>query len=165
VGGGEGAFLTAVAAENPDLPLVLFDLPPVADVARQRFAAAGLAGRATVVGGDFLVGRLPVGADIISLVRVMHDHDDEGAWKILRAVHEALPLGGTLLVAEPMSDTPGAEPMGDAYFGFYLLAMGRGRSRSPAELANMLRAAGFDQVKVVPTRIPLQTGLVVARKS
>ena len=39
----------------------------------------------------------------------------------------ALPPGGTLLLAEPMAGTPGAEPVGDAYFGFYLLAMGSGR--------------------------------------
>ena len=165
VGGGEGAFLTAVAAQNPDLPLILFDLPAVADLARQRFAAAGLRERSTAVGGDFLVDRLPTGADVISLVRVLHDHDDDGALTLLRAIHRALPADGTLVLAEPMAGTPGSEPMGDAYFGFYLLAMGRGRARSPAELETMLLAAGFARVEQVPTRIPLQTGLVVARKS
>jgi demethylspheroidene O-methyltransferase len=32
-----------------------------------------------------------------------------------------------------MSETPGAEPVGDAYFGLYLLAMGSGRTRPPRE--------------------------------
>jgi demethylspheroidene O-methyltransferase len=165
VGGGEGAFLTAVAANHAQLRLVLFDLPSVADIARVRFAASGLERRATAIGGDFLADPLPDGADVISLVRVIHDHDEARALTILRAANRALPAGGTLLLAEPMSGTPGAEPMGDAYFGFYLLAMGRGRPRSPAELAEMLRTAGFVQVNQVATRIPLQTGLVVARKS
>ena len=49
---------------------------------------------------------------------------------LLRAVHAALEPGGTVLIAEPMAGTPGAEPMGDAYFGLYLLAMGHGRVRS-----------------------------------
>ena len=150
VGGGEGAFLTAVAAQNPDLPLILFDLPAVTDLARKHFVAAGLHGRTTAVGGDFLVDRLPRGADVISLVRVLHDHDDEGALKLMRAVHLALPANGTLVLAEPMAGTPGAEPMGDAYFGFYLLAMGRGRARSPAELERMLRAVGFARVRAGP---------------
>lgn len=52
--------------------------------------------------------------------------------------------------------------MGDAYFGFYLLAMGKGRPRSAAELIAMLGAAGFTSARLVPTRMPLQTQLIVA---
>jgi demethylspheroidene O-methyltransferase len=165
VGGGEGAFLCAVAATCPDLRLMLFDLPPVAESARARLAAAGLSARASVHAGDFLADPLPAGADAISLVRILHDHDDEGVLRILRAAHAALPARGTLVVAEPMAGTPGAEAVGDAYFGFYLLAMGRGRARTPARIVGMLAAAGFGQARQVPTRIPLQTGLVVARKT
>jgi demethylspheroidene O-methyltransferase len=164
VGGGEGAFLSAVAARCPDLRLMLFDLPPVAESAHARFAAAGLSGRASAFAGDFLVDRLPNGADAISLVRVLHDHDDAAALRILEAAHDALPAGGTLVIAEPMAGTPGAEAMGDAYFGFYLLAMGSGRARTPSQIAQMLASAGFIGARPVPTRIPLQTGLVVARK-
>jgi demethylspheroidene O-methyltransferase len=67
-------------------------------------------------------------------VRVVHDHDDERVLALLRAVRAALPPGGTLLLAEPMAGTPGAQAMGDAYFGFYLLAMGSGRPRTPQRL-------------------------------
>lgn len=163
VGGGDGRFLEAAAGRAPGLQLTLFDLPAVAERARARFAAAGLAGRADAVGGDFLSAPLPRGADVISLVRVVHDHDDPAASAILRAVRAALPPDGTLLLAEPMSGTPGAEPIGDAYFGFYLLAMGRGRARTPAELAALLEAAGFDRIRRRPTRTPLLVSLMVAR--
>jgi demethylspheroidene O-methyltransferase len=64
-----------------------------------------------------------------------------------------------------MSDTPGAEPMGDAYFGFYLLAMGRGRPRRPGQLVQMLVAAGFDRVRPLPTRLTLQTQILLAEVS
>ena len=59
VGGGNGAFLRAVAAEAPRLDLMLFDLPAVAEEARARFAAAGLGARASVHGGDFTQDALP----------------------------------------------------------------------------------------------------------
>ena len=85
------------------------------------------------------------------------------ALAILQAVRRALPNDGTLLLAEPMADTPGAEPIGDAYFGFYLLAMGRGRPRSARELTGLLQAAGFGRVRLLPTRMPLQTGLLLAQ--
>jgi len=163
VGAGEGSFVTAVAARAPQLQLMLFDLPGVAEHARARLAAAGLGQRAVVHGGDFFSDELPRGADLISLVRVAFDHPDERVLRLFKAVRRALPDGGTLLLAEPMSGVAGAEAMGDAYFGFYLLAMGRGRPRSAAQLQALLVAAGFDEVRAVPTRMPLQTGLLVAR--
>lgn len=163
VGGGDGTFLSAVAARHPDLSLILFDLPAVADLARQRLAERGLAGRTQVVGGSFFDDPLPTGADVVSLVRVIFDHSDERALRILQAVRRALPPGGTVLLAEPMAQTPGAEAMGDAYFGFYLLAMGRGRPRSADELSGLLAAAGFVDVRRVGTPLPLQARLIVAR--
>ncbi len=161
VGGGEGAFAVEAARSAPQLHVTLFDLPPVAARAERRFAAEGLAGRMTARGGSFHDGRLP-GADAVSLVRVIHDHDDGPALSLLRAARAALPPGGTLLLAEPMAGTPGAEPIGDAYFGFYLLAMGSGRPRTAAELTGMLEAAGFARVRECRTRRPMLVRLLVA---
>ena len=163
VGGGEGVFLQRVATRAPHLRLMLFDLPAVAARARVRLAAAASTSTVRVYGGDFLGELLPRGADIATLVRVVHDHDDARALQLLRAVHAALPADGTVLLAEPMADTRGAQAMGDAYFGFYLLAMGRGRPRSRAELAALLQQAGFHRVCVRRTRFPLQTGVLTAR--
>ena len=105
---------------------------------------------------------LPQGADIVSLVRVLHDHDDELALALLRRAHAALPPGGALLIAEPMAATPGAEPVGDAYFGFYLLAMGRGRPRSSEEITKLLARAGFTAVRALRTRRPMLANVVIA---
>jgi len=163
LGGGEGVFVAEALARAPKLEAMVFDLPAVADAARARFARLGLAQRAQAFGGDFHRDALPAGADVVSLVRVIYDHDDEPALAILRAARRALPPGGTLLLAEPMAGTAGAEPMGAAYFGMYLLAMGSGRSRSAAELAALLARAGFDRVRERPTALPLQAGLLVAR--
>ncbi len=165
VGGGDGSFLGAAAARAPSLRLMLFDLPPVAAQARARLEAAGLAGRLVVAGGDFLTDALPQGADVVSLVRVAHDHDDPAALDILRAARRALPPGGTLVLAEPMAGTPGAEPIGDAYFGFYLMAMGRGRARTQAELSTLLHAAGFTGIRRMRTHTPLLVSVLVATAS
>ena len=163
VGGGEGTFLMAVAAHAPHLQLMLFDLPAGAERAKLRLAEQGLGARATTFGGSFFSDPLPTGADVISLVRVIFDHDDARALMILKAVRRALPPDGTLLLTEPMAGTRGAEAMGDAYFGFYLLAMGKGRARSADRLTSMLHEAGFGEVKLVRNPMPLQTQLIVAR--
>lgn len=163
VGGGEGAFLMAAAARAPGLRLMLFDLPVVAERARDRFAKAGLSERAVAVGGDALEDPLPSGADIISLVRVAHDHSDAGLLRIFESARRVLPPDGVLVVAEAMAGTRGAEAVGDAYFGFYLLAMGRGRSRTPGEIIELSGRAGFTRHQVIDSRRPMLARLVVAR--
>lgn len=163
VGGGDGSFLAAVGRAVPDLRLMLFDLPAVAERARARFRLAGLEARAEAFGGDFQADELPRGADIVSLVRVVHDHDDSHVAALLARVRRALPPGGTVLIAEPMAGTAGAEPIGEAYFGFYLLAMGRGRARRPEELFGLLQGAGFAGCRVIPTQTPLLARVVVAQ--
>jgi demethylspheroidene O-methyltransferase len=147
------------------LRCVLFDLPAVADTASDRFRANGLASRAVAIGGSFLTDALPAGADVISLVRIIHDHDDDHVMTLLRAIHRALPEDGTLVIAEPLAGTSGAEAIGDAYFGFYLLAMGSGRPRSFARLSEMLRASGFAQIALKPSDMPMLTSVVIARPS
>jgi len=165
IGGGEGAFLEAAAIATPGLEVVLFDLPSVADRARARFDAAGLARRARIVGGSFLDDPLPTGADAISLVRVLYDHDDDVVAALLAKVRDSLPADGRLIVSEPMSggDTPSRS--GDAYFNFYTLAMGSGRPRSPARHAEMLAAAGFVGVRTRATRQRFVTSILTARKA
>ena len=163
VGGGEGAFLEAAGAAAPRLQLALFDLPAVTALARERLARAGLMDRAILHEGDFLADPLPPGADLITLVRILHDHDDAGVATLLRSIRAALPADGALLIGEPMSGGDKPEKVGDVYFAFYLLAMGRGRARSPQELSAMLHTAGFSRVRRLRTRTPFLLRALVAR--
>ncbi len=155
IGGGEGAFVKAVGAAFPQLERGVFDLPAV--VAR---LGPGVAAH----GGDFLAGPIPRGHDLVTLVRVLHDHDDVPAAKLLRNIFDSLSPGDTLLIAEPMAQTRGAARMGDAYFGLYLLAMGSGRPRSVREISAMLHAAGFARVRRIRTAMPITVSMIVATR-
>jgi demethylspheroidene O-methyltransferase len=84
--------------------------------------------------------------------------------RLLANVYSALPEGGTVVVAEPMASDDSAAPVGDAYFGFYLLAMGRGRARTPTEQADLLAQAGFGAVRSWRTRQPFLARVMSARK-
>lgn len=164
VGGGQGTFAGRLAVEYSNLKLQLFDLPQVADLAQASFMSKGLAQRATAYGGDFLRDALPKGADLVTLVRVAHDHPDTHVKIILQAIFAALSVGGRLLLAEPMAQNPHQSPLGDAYFHFYLLAMGKGRLRTTDELIAMMREVGFTKVEVLDNPMPLQTRILVASK-
>jgi len=164
VGGGQGTFLSRLGLHATHLQLKLFDLPEVAALAQANFARQGLDARARAHPGSFLKDPLPQGADLVTLIRVAHDHPDADVHTLLAAIYEALPPGGTLLLSEPMAQEPGETPQGDAYFHFYLLAMGAGRLRTPRELMAMMAQAGFAHLEIVPNPMPLQTQIVIGRK-
>ena len=152
VGGGEGVFVRAVRAATPRLEVALFDLP----------AVAARAGDVPVHGGNFFEDPLPTGFDLVTLVRIIHDHDDEPAMKLLRNIFAALAPGGQLMIAEPMAGTRGSRAMGDGYFGMYLWAMGSGRPRTADEIKAMLRGAGFAKMREIKTGLPLITRIILA---
>ena len=159
VGGGRGIFAGKVRESYPDLRLGVFDLPEV---------VAQVAGQATdesptLHPGNFFTDPIPGGYHWVSLVRILHDHDDDRALALLKAIRAALPPTGRLIVAEPMAGAAGGERMGDAYFGLYLWAMRSGRPRRPDEIGAMLRAAGFSAWRAVPTGLPVVTSLIVAQ--
>ena len=163
IGGGAGAFAIAVAQRWPHLEITIADLPAVADIARKRIADAGMEDRIQVVGVDASREPLPGGYDTVSLVRILHDHDEPMALSLLAAAKTALNDGGMLLVAEPMADAPGAGELIAAYFNVYLLAMGSGRPRRFDELSKLLEKGGFGHIRRRRTAVPLITGVVVAR--
>jgi demethylspheroidene O-methyltransferase len=164
IGGGKGGWVLALAHKVPSLKLNLMDLPPVAALAAERMDKAGVSNRVTVHGGSFISNALPVGSDLVTLVRVAHDHPDAVVKALLSKIYQMLPSGGRLLLAEPMAQPPGEKPVGDVYFHFYLLAMGSGRLRSPEELRGLMLGAGFESVEPVSNPMPLHTRLLLAQK-
>ncbi|MFK8082875.1 MAG: methyltransferase [Granulosicoccus sp.] len=163
VGGGDGTFLRTVARAEPDLALMLFDLPPVAKQAQARFSESNIGNEVSCHGGSVFDTALPKGADVISLVRIVHDHNDDAALAILKRCREALPAGGTLLLAEPMGREKVGDPATDAYFGMYLHAMGRGRPRTAQELQELISQAGFSRCSSMRTHMPMLCSLLVAK--
>lgn len=169
VGAGKGRFACDMAAHAPHLKIKLFDLPPVLELAKNNVQQRGMSERMNFYPGSFLHDELPQGADLVTLVRVAHDHPDDVVKQLLHKIHAALPLGGVLLLAEPMAQTMSASQSGpaqaDAYFHFYLLAMGAGRLRTPEELMRLMAEAGFGQIEHLPNAMPIHAQLIVARKS
>jgi demethylspheroidene O-methyltransferase len=164
VGGGSGGFVEAIGQHAPGLALGIFDLPEVVPLAGARFDGTELESRITLHPGSFRRDPIPTGYDLVTLVRILHDHDDDVAQALLDAIFESLQPGGKLLILEPMAGTRGAEAMGDAYFGFYLWAMGSGRPRPFAEIARMARSAGFARVAPLATPLPIIAQALLATK-
>jgi demethylspheroidene O-methyltransferase len=165
IAGGTGAFARRAVTRFPHLQATVFDLPAVA----QQAAASNNEDNETAhpvqyQGGDMFEDSLPQHADVMSLVRVLHDHDDQPAQLLLNKTYQTLPAGGQLIVAEPMANTRGSESIGHTYFGFYLWAMGSGRPRSAAEITSMMTRAGFNRIREAKSPMPSLVRVLVADK-
>ena len=164
VGGGSGAFALAVAQAYPALQVAVFDLPGVAGSAAGRFKAEGADQRLTIHEGSFRDDPLPDGADAISLIRVLYDHEDHTVLALLKKAFAALPAGGRLIISEPMTGGETPHRAGDVYFNFYTMAMGTGTARSPARIAELCAQAGFSDIRIPRAPRAFITSAVVASK-
>lgn len=159
VGGGHGALLAAVLRANPHLVGVVFDLPEVVAGAGPVLDKAGVADRATAVGGDFFTVVPP--GDVLLLSNIVHDWDDERAVRILANCRAALEPGGRVLLGEAVLPD-GPEPSMAKLIDVEMLVMGTGRQRNESEYRDLFRQAGlqlsgigprgpvFDVVEAVP---------------
>jgi 2,7-dihydroxy-5-methyl-1-naphthoate 7-O-methyltransferase len=149
VGGGDGMVLAAILQAHPGLHGRVLDLPPTAAAAADRFAAAGLDGRAGAIPGSFF-DPLPAGADAYLLSDILHDWDDEHARKILTGCRQAAAPDGTVVVVES------AGAAGTAMDLFMLMCFG-GRERTVDELAALAAECGL----VLRGRGPVADGRTV----
>ncbi len=153
VGGGEGAMVAGLLAQEPSLHAIVADRPEVAAEATAALAAAGLAERARGEAADFFVA-VPPGGDVYVLSNVLHDWDDAEATAILRSVREAMAPDARLLVVENVLDAPGRTPtqLRDVHLvDLHMLVMFGARERSKEEYDALLVAAGFAPATLTPS--------------
>jgi len=152
VGGGHGVLLTTILKANPALRGILFDLPQVAEGAKMKIEAAGLASRCEAVGGDFFQ-TVPSGADATIIKSVIHDWDDARSLAILQNCHRAMaPHGKLLLVELVMPERVDQSPKSQIGAGsdVNMLVNTGGRERTDAEFRALLEAAEFKLTRIIP---------------
>jgi len=148
VGGGNGFALAAILRRHPETRGILFDLPAVADRAKEVVARCGVSDRCRFVGGDFF-DSVPASGDAYLLRHVIHDWDDGEAVTILRNCRDAMQPGGRVLVVETVIPS-GNEPCFGKWLDLMMIVVG-GRERTREQYAELFSAAGLRLTRVVPT--------------
>jgi SAM-dependent methyltransferase len=148
VGGGNGLALAAILRRHRGIRGVLFDLPAVADRAREVVAGAGVSDRCRIVGGDFF-DSVPSSGDAYLLRHVIHDWEDGEAIAILGNCRDAMQPGGRVLVVETVIPS-GNEPCFGKWLDLMMLVVG-GRERTREQYGDLFSAAGLRLTRVVPT--------------
>lgn len=147
VGGGTGAFLTAVLADHPHLRATLVDLPATVERAAERLREAGLGPRVEFAAQSFF-DPLPAGGDVYVLDSVIHDWADGPARAILRRCAEAAGAHGRVVMIEEEHDERGR---GYAEMDLRMLVLCGGRERTIAEYTRLADQAGLAVVNVETT--------------
>jgi O-methyltransferase domain len=153
VGGGHGLFLATVLRAYPALRGVLFDQPEVVESASINLAAADVADRCEVVGGDFFA-EVPQGGDLYLLRQIIHDWDDARATLILANCLRAMPPTGKVLVVEGVVSEDYQQSLPVLQLDLEMLVNYGGRQRTKEEYSALFAAAGLQLGKVIPLGDP-----------
>ncbi len=140
-----------VANQQAGDRLEIVELPHMAARAAEHLERAGVAGRCEVVAGSFLE-TMPAGAGGYVLKRVLFECDDERARALLGGIRRALPETGRVLVLDPLVE-PGNEFSPSKVYDLLSLVMTGGRARYREEIEALLRDAGLQLTRVVPTQM------------
>jgi hypothetical protein len=152
VAGGTGTMLAELLRRYPDTRGILFDQPQVVAAAPAVWAAAGVADRCAVVGGDIFAA-IPPGADAYLMKSILHDWPDDQAVAIVRTCRAAMRPGSVLLLLERVLTGPPHNAMSTviAFTDLNMLVGPGGRERTADEYAALLAAGGLTLTRVVPT--------------
>lgn len=162
IAGGSGTFAIPLAQRNPDVRIVLADLPRAIAHVRRRLAAAGLIERIELLPLDLLSPAVCVPqCDGMFVGNFLHGFDDDLCKRICKRLANALEPNGRLWLHEAVWDDDRNGPLITAAWDAAIRVAG-GKQRSAPELARLLFDAGLIDNRITRTRGPF--ALVSASK-
>jgi len=150
VGGGSGAHSIGAVTRWPKLRATVFDIAPVCEVAREIAQQAGLQDRVSTHALDMWNDAFPP-ADVHFYSYIYHDWPPDKCRLLSRKSFESLRPGGRLIVHEVLYNKDKTGPFAAAAYTMIMLGWTTGRQYSGHEIAEMLREAGFKDIRVKPT--------------
>ena len=154
LGGGVGEFLVPILDRFPHLKGTLFELEPVAEVAKDALATSPVGSRIKIVAGDLFEDPLPEGHDALILAHVVHYFDHERNLKLLRRIREHVSGGARLLIVDFWTNPQHTEPLFAALMAGEFLTHVGGDVFSEEEGKEWLRETGWEYVQTIPLEGP-----------
>jgi SAM-dependent methyltransferase len=150
VGGGSGTWTLAWLQAEPAARAILFDLPSVIPLARDRMSSSGVAPRVELVAGDYHHDSLPRGADLVWLSAIIHQNSPDENRALYGRIAQSLEPGGRLLIRDIVMEPSRTAPPAGALFAVNMLVgtSGGGTYTLP-EIHDDLQSAGFEQIELV----------------
>jgi hypothetical protein len=154
LGGGVGEFLVPILDRFPHLKGTLFELPPVAEVAKDALATSPVGSRIEIVAGDLFEDPLPEGHDALILAHVVHYFDPARNLELLRGIRERVSAGARLLIVDFWTNPQHTEPLFAVLMAGEFLTNVGGDVFSEEEGKGWLRESGWEYVQTIPLEGP-----------
>lgn len=151
IGGGQGALLAAILAQYSSTRGILFDLPHVVLKAKRLLAAANVADRCEIIGGDVFES-IPRGGDAYLIKSVLMDESDDSVVSILGRCRSVMSPLSRVIVIEHLLTPPNQPDVN--YSDMTMMVMTGGRERTQQEFESLFAAAGFRFEQAIATRSP-----------
>jgi ubiquinone/menaquinone biosynthesis C-methylase UbiE len=164
IAAGHGYYGITLAQRNPQAEIVAVDWPGVLEVAREHAAAAGVGDRIRLCPGNAFTVDWGSGYDVGLVTNFLHHFDVETCTTLLRKVAASLRPGGRVAVLEFVVNDDHVSPPLQAAFAMNMLAgTDAGDVYSYAQIAGMLREAGFGEIS--SHELPNPQTVIVGKKS
>ncbi|HKI37395.1 MAG TPA: methyltransferase [Gemmataceae bacterium] len=144
VAAGSGVWSIALAEKSPQVRVTVVDWPAVIPVCRKVAARHGVGDRYRYLSGDLLAVDYGGGYDVATLGHILHSEGERRSRELLRKVFAALAPGGTVAIAEMVSNDERTGPAQALIFALNMLVhTDEGDTFTFAEMNAWLREAGF----------------------
>jgi SAM-dependent methyltransferase len=164
IGGASGTYTIAFLRKNTGMTAVLFDLPPVIAIAREKVEAEGLADRIVLMPGDYNKDPLPAGCDLSLLSAVIHQNSPSQNLDLFQKIHDVLDPGGVLIIRDFIMDSNRTIPKKGALFALNMLInTAAGDTYAFDEITESLKRASFIDIELIRGS-DQQDDLVTAKK-
>jgi len=150
LGGASGSWTLAWLKAEPTSRAIIFDLPHVISIARERLAASPFKARVELQAGDFNTDDLPKGADLAWVSTIIHQNSQDQNRALYQRVATALEHHGWIYIRDIIMDSSRTAPVAGALFAVNMLSGTEGGNcYSFAEIQEDLQSAGFTGVELV----------------
>lgn len=143
-GAGSGAIALAFCDNKPQRKALLFDLPPVCEIAKEYVTHFDQNEQITLVPGDFFSQDWPEGVDGICFSNVLHDWQADTCQMLLNKAFHTLPTGGLIFIHDMLFDKSSLTP---SLFCFHLFMNHGAQLFTEKQLYDLLTEAGFIHCK------------------
>jgi 2-polyprenyl-3-methyl-5-hydroxy-6-metoxy-1,4-benzoquinol methylase len=162
-GGDSGAYALAFVRAKKEIRAAVFDLPQVIPLTRKYLKKDGCLGKIKTISGDYTVGGLGRGFDLVFLSAIIHSNSYAENRALMRKCAEALNPQGQVVVQDFIMEESRINPVFGAIFALSMLvATEAGGTYTESEVRAWMKEAGLSEIK--RKDIDFGTTLIIGRK-
>jgi ubiquinone/menaquinone biosynthesis C-methylase UbiE len=163
VGGGSGAFSYEFMKINPQIELVIFDIPEVIKLTKKYADDYQLINKIKFIEGDYHIDDFGTGYDLILLSAIIHINSFDQNRSLIKKCVDALNSGGRLVIRDFVMSEDRTTPVAGALFSINMLVNTEsGDTYTENEIKEWLISSGIKTIEKKKTSFG--SDLIIGRK-